>query len=1085
MYSSHSKIRPEHQERIAVIYLRQSSPQQVKNNRESTDLQYALAKLAEQYGWKPSQILILDEDLGKSGRFSDQLKAFQEMKELLNQGKVGAIFLTEASRATRSNAAWQYILEIAGFTDTLVIDTDGVYDLSDVNDQLVLGVKGTISQMERHNMIQRMTRARKNKAARGELRHYPAVGYKYNELGQLKFDPDEKVQEMIHFIHKKFREIGSVSGVVTYFNNKKILVPFKDRTSIHKIDWKPMTLTHAMNMLTNPVYAGVYVHGRSKATIVMKSGEPRKIRKRLPREEWEVFRKDSHPQYISLEEFLQNEQQIAQNSTRSTAPGHKGVAHKGVALLQGIVLCGVCGRRMNPHYKEGRDKKGVAYLCKPRWKADNSPAYCTRIPAEVVDKAVSKHVLELVNETELNFALVVLDNFEQELNYKKRQWEIKLEQAEDAVDKAKQKFDRASSEYPRVYAILNREWEDAMEQLEKIKQGHKQAQHEKQFELSDEQKQQILQLAQDIPYCWNSPTTTVQTRKEILRLLIKQVSLEWLEKPAQKIHIKILWHTEVVTEFIVERTKKTSPYKTPDFIIEEIRSLIKGKTDAEVADELNQRGLLSGSGKPFTKLSVMKIRNKYKISRRNAYKAAPHIIEEIQSLVISGSFDSEIADELNRRGFTTGVGKPFTASAIRRIRYTQNLPGNSKTTPDYVGEEIRSLMDKTDSEIANELNQRGFVSAAKKPFTEQIVVHIRRTHGLNKGNPCKIHGSIIEEIRSLIDDNTDAEIADSLNQKGFVNGVNKPFTKENINRIRQVYNLPKLLKQSSVSLIEEIQSLMDDNTDSEIANKLNQKGFVNQRNKPLSRGAVYQIRRRYNLLRENEHKHSHIALIQSLMDDNTDAEIADKLNQKGFITRLRNSYTAESVATLRHRHNLLRNRSNKTPDFIIKEVRHLMKRKTDAEIADDLNQRGFVSGAKQPFTKRIIQRIRREYNLLRTHEHNPKVTEVIQSLMSRTNSEIAEELNRRGFVRQGNKPFTQDAVSNIRFSYDLSRDQGREYSRVVDEIRFLMDHKTDAEIADELNERGFVNWLNEPFTRVTVAGIRQRYNLPKNKKTVN
>ncbi|MGI0484886.1 recombinase family protein [Pantanalinema rosaneae CENA516] len=1081
---SHSKIHPEHLDRIAIVYLRQSTPQQVKNNRESTALQYSLAKLAERYGWQPSKVLVLDEDLGKSGRFSYNLEAFQKMQHMIAQGQAGAIFVTEASRATRSQASWLFILEIAAYTNTLVIDTEAVYDPRDINDQLVLGMKGTFSQIEHHQITQRTLQARQSMAARGELRHYVATGYKYNALGKLEFDPDVKVQEMILFIHKKFRELGSSWKVLKFFNEQKILVPVKKTSSEHIIEWKPMTASYLSGMLKNPIYAGTYVHGRTKVDVVFELGKPRKTRKRLPRKEWKHIFLDAHPAYISWEEFLQNEQLLAQNTTKFTPNGHSGPAREGAALLQGIVLCGSCGRRMFTRYKEGKKKNLTSYICSLRQITEGCQ-YCARIPADAIDQAITNHVLELVNEEELDFSLAILDKFEQEFNQEERLWQIKLQKAEEAVEQAEWYYKMANREHTHVCSILSQEWDDAAQQLKDLEQSYEQAKSKEKLKLSAEQKQHILRLAQDLPSYWNSPTTTIQERKELLRLLIKQVLLESIQEPERKTHIKVLWHTGAVTEFTIARTKKPRLDKTPDFLIEQIRFLSSERTDAEIANELNQQGFVTGVRKPFTKTAVYFIRQKYNIPKGNVRKTSPQIIEEVRSLVIVGKSDAEIANELNQRGFVTGAKNPFTEAAVFRIRHQNNLPKYSHRTPDFLIEQIRSLIDeKTNAEIAHELNQRGFVTGTRKPFTAEAVRLIRQRYNLPKGNARKPSLQTIDEIRSLaIAGKSDVEIAHELNRRGFVTGTRKPFTARIVSEARRTYNICRVNpRKTSDSIIEEIRSLVNEKTDAEIADQLNQRGFVSGARKPFTEKTVYQLRQTYNLPKSSsQFSDAVIEEIRALMNEKTDTEIANELNQRGFLNQRNKPFTKSAINKIRHHHNLIRENSSQISPHVVEKIRFLIKDKTDAEIADELNQGGFANGAKKRFTEGGVRWIRHVYDLPKySGQSLTSLSKQIQELMNeKTDAEIADQLNQQGFVNRAKNPFTKDNIRRIRLKYNLLRDHECNSNHVVEEIRSLMDGKTDAEIAAELNQQGFVNRRNKPFNAASVATVRYRHNLLK------
>ncbi len=360
-----TKIRKTHLERSAVVYLRQSTPIQVEFNRESTVWQYALADRASVLGWDKSQIKVLDSDLGKSGQTTTGREDFHQLMAAVGLGEVGAVFALEASRFSRSQADWHKLLDICALTDTLIIDQDGIYDPNDFNDRVILGFKGTWSHTELHGMRLRLQGAKLNKAKKGELRCSPPTGYVYGQEGKLVLDPDEGVVAAIQLAFQQFRALGTAFGVMRYFCVNQI--PFPRRRwqpgQIGTLHWGRANLSRITTLLHNPTYTGTYVYGRRRSLNVIESGQVKRVKiQLLPQEEWKVIIHNAHEAYISWDEYLSNREQLRQNSPNSISDGCPSRARVGFALLQGLVICGKCGRRMSPRY-HGTGGCRAAYEC--------------------------------------------------------------------------------------------------------------------------------------------------------------------------------------------------------------------------------------------------------------------------------------------------------------------------------------------------------------------------------------------------------------------------------------------------------------------------------------------------------------------------------------------------------------------------------------------------------------------------------------------------------------------------------------------------------------------------------------------------
>ncbi len=612
-----SKIRTAHLERRAVVYLRQSTANQIELHRESTERQYALADRALSLGWDKSQISVLDSDLGKSGQTTTGREDFHRLMAAVGLGEVGAVLALEASRFSRSQADWHKLLDICALTDTLVIDLDGIYDPNDFNDRVILGFKGTWSHTELHGMRLRLQGAKLNKAKKGELRCSPPTGYIYDPEGNLVLDPDEGVIAAIQLAFQKFRELGTAFKVMRYFCVNQI--PFPRRRwrpgHIGTLHWGSANLSRITALLHNPTYTGTYVYGRRRSLNVIESGQIKKVKiQLLPQDEWKVVIHNAHEAYISWEEYLSNCERLKHNSPISLSDGSQGTPREGKALLQGLVICGKCGRRMSPRY-HGTGGCRAAYECSQARKLDGSMGVCWTVAAAAIDTAVEVHVLEAFSSEQIDISLAVLSELENQAAETDKTWQLRLERARYEADRAFRQYDATEPENRLVARTLEKRWNEKLQQLAELEEAYQTAHFVERLELTQAQRQQILQLANDIPTIWHANSTTNQERKEILGLLVKQIALTPIDTPKRSTRIQILWHTGAISELIATRPTNADKYRTPKEVIELIEELAPGRTDTEIAQELNRRGLLNTTGRAFTKKGVAWLRWKYGIDK--------------------------------------------------------------------------------------------------------------------------------------------------------------------------------------------------------------------------------------------------------------------------------------------------------------------------------------------------------------------------------------------------------------------------------------------------------------------------------------
>jgi DNA invertase Pin-like site-specific DNA recombinase len=543
------KIRPEHRERLAFVYARQSTVAQAIHNKTSSERQFALADLATELGWSKSAVEVVD-DLGRSGKFSEGREGFQRMSAEMSLGRVGAVLSLDASRLARSSADWHRLLEIAALTRTLLIDEGTIYDPRDPNDRLVLGMKGTMADFELLWLRQRLEGGRWHRAKKAEYRIPAPAGYIYEDSDSLRFvfDPDEEVHRAIALVFERFRSAGSIRDVVKHFVINNLRFPTR-RNNV--LTWVSPGRSRVREILRNPAYAGVYSFGRKRYEMALDNGIRRRRVRELARAEWGVMIKDAHPAYITWEEYLMNEKRFSENCARHKNNTSRGAVREGRALLQGMLLCGRCGGRLNVHYR-GNGGRSAAYVCldgQNRTRAD----ICFTAQIGNLDTPIVQLVFAMLTQERLLDASRVVEIVEQQSAALARQWELRLERAKYEAKRAERQFDACDPENRIVARSLEKRWNDRLAELERVQQEHDEFKRARRFELSELDRRRILSLASDLPKLWNAKTTDNRDRKLLLRLLIKDVSIKAVDVPRASLRAKILWHTHAVTELEIAR----------------------------------------------------------------------------------------------------------------------------------------------------------------------------------------------------------------------------------------------------------------------------------------------------------------------------------------------------------------------------------------------------------------------------------------------------------------------------------------------------------------------------------------------------
>jgi len=608
-----SKIADRHLSRQACIYIRQSTPGQVRFNQESTERQYNLADKAKSMGWNPGQIRILDRDLGQSGTRATNREDFKTLVSDVAMGQVGAIFSLEASRLARSNQDWHRLLELCAITGTLVIDEDGCYDPAEFNDGLVLGMKGTFAQAELHIIRARLHGGKLNKAYRGELRFPLPVGLVFDD-DKIALDPDQEVQGAVRMVFELFERESSAYGVVQRFQELGLRFPRRSYGGAWdgKLLWGRLTHSRVLGVLANPSYAGTYVFGRHQACKrIAPTGEIRTQSRRMPQDEWRVVIPDHHSGYITWDQFLANRHRLAANRTNCEVLA--GPAREGLCLLQGVLICGICGRRLSVRYT-GNGGLYPIYQCNWKHREALSPQACMNVAAKPLDAAVAERLVTAVTPVTIELALEALTSLEERDKAIAAQWRRRIERARYDADLAERRYEAVDPGNRLIAGTLEQRWNDAMQRLLELEAELANFERQTLRTITAEQKRQILQLGSDFPRLWTAQTTAARDRKRMLRLLIRDITVTKGQEP-KLLQLNIRWQGGAIeTVELHLPPNRAEELRYPDAFVARIRALAATLDDAEIVAMLDRDGLTSSTGKHFTVSMIRWIRYKYRIS---------------------------------------------------------------------------------------------------------------------------------------------------------------------------------------------------------------------------------------------------------------------------------------------------------------------------------------------------------------------------------------------------------------------------------------------------------------------------------------
>ncbi|MDX8529296.1 recombinase family protein [Mesorhizobium sp. MSK_1335] len=605
------KVTADHLRRDAYLYIRQSTLRQVAENGESTQRQYGLRDRAIAAGWPVERVHVIDCDLGKSGSSAVARDGFQELVSEVALAKAGVVMGLEVSRLARNSADWHRLLELCALTSTLILDEDGVYDPASFNDRLLLGLKGTMSEAELHFLKARMRGGQLNKASRGDLKIGPPVGLVYLPDGTLALDPDAEVQAALRMVFTTFERLGSATRTVKFFLDEGILFPRRLRKGPHKgeLMWAPPRHARILQVLHNPRYAGAFVYGRTR-------GRPRPgggvSQIKVDMADWRFVMPDLHPGYIDWERFKANQKRLAANAQAYGMQRRAGPVREGSALLQGRVLCGLCGGRMGVHYSQEHGQPVPTYICQET-ATRRGGKVCQSVPGKVVDPAVGALLVELMRPMTLEVTLAVQRELEAraaEMDTLRRQH---IERTRHDAELARRRYMKVDPDNRLVADTLEAEWNEKLRLHTDVVEDYERRAPEEAAALDAETQQRVRDLAEQFPRIWSDPRIDVRERKRILRLLVADVTLV----KAETITANVRLSGGATRTLTLERPLPIAQIrKFKPELVAKVDRLLDRYCDREIADILNEDGLRTWEGKPFNLKKIAFIRGAYNLPSR-------------------------------------------------------------------------------------------------------------------------------------------------------------------------------------------------------------------------------------------------------------------------------------------------------------------------------------------------------------------------------------------------------------------------------------------------------------------------------------
>jgi DNA invertase Pin-like site-specific DNA recombinase len=675
---SESKVTTAHRGRAAVVYVRQSTVAQISRNRESTTRQYDLAARAAELGWPRAAVRVIDDDLGVSGASTTGRSGFAELAAQVGLGQVGIVLALEVSRLARNNADWYRLLDLAGMTDTLIADADGIYHPGLFNDRMLLGMKGTMSEAELHILRARLDGGIRSKAARGELRRGLPVGLVWGEAdGEIRWHPDQAVTGVIAAIFERFTVCGSVRGVWLWLREHRLKFPLQPTAYLRGADivWVEPTYHAVHNVLTHPAYAGAYVFGRTRQRrSIDADGALRVRRHKLPQGDWEVLIKGHHRGFIDWDTFQANQIRIAANTRPKAHQPGTGALREGCALLQGLATCATCGRKLAVYY-DGPAKTTPGYYCTGTGTlVEGKGTRHLRVGGATIDAAVAEAFLVALAPAALQACLAAAQQLEDGHDGALAQWRRQVEQARYQAGRAERRYRAVDPDNRLVARGLETEWNTALQALADAEAELARRESSRPKTLTPQEKSAILALGDDLAEAWSAPTTTDKDRKQLLRSLLEEVNIA-VHRDHTDAHAALLlrWKGGAITDLSVPiKRKPINRLRTDEDTVDLVRRLAAHYPDAVIAPILNRQGRRTARGLSFTAGRVQSLRHHYEIP---CHTPTDDPTEGEPLTVADAAEQLGLATSTLHRWLADGfiTGEQLTPGAPWRIRLTDDI----------------------------------------------------------------------------------------------------------------------------------------------------------------------------------------------------------------------------------------------------------------------------------------------------------------------------------------------------------------------------------------------------------------------------
>jgi DNA invertase Pin-like site-specific DNA recombinase len=664
-----SKIERQHLGRRAYVYVRQSTMAQVERNAESGERQYELVERAVALGWSAAEVVVVDEDQGRSAKSADGRDGFQRLVAEVGLGRVGIVLGIEVSRLARRNADWYGLLDLCALTDTLIADSDGIYHPGLHNDRLVLGLKGTMSEAELHVLRARLRGGSLHKAAKGELRLPLPAGYEYDEGGRVRVTPDEAVADAIATVFTYFDELASARQVMLRLLEEDRRLP-RRAGGDRRVRWATATYKAVHEILTNPVYAGAYAYGRKRTERRVEDGVIRERQRRAPREDWHVCIPDHHPGYISFERYLANQQRLRANWRPPRGEGG-GAPREGKALLPGLIRCGRCGRRMQVGYS---GKTLVPNYACVRGNQLYGTERCQSVGGRRIEQIVLDAVFQALQPAAIEATLRAIEHANTDHQALVRSAELELERAHIHAERARRQFDACEPENRLVARTLEHEWEHRLTEVRRAEHALAELSARRPDPLTDEEIAWCRQAGADLRQVFHAPTTSDRERKQLLRATLTDIVVTVDRTSEQHVaQLRVVWEGGATTEHSVAlpRTGRHTRCTDQDTIAL-VRRLAERYPDKQIAAILARQGRRTGAGNPFTAHRVAGLRAHHNIPAAPVRPAAHdgQVVTVAKAASELGISTATVHRWL-REGFITG--EQITPGAPWQIRLTDEL----------------------------------------------------------------------------------------------------------------------------------------------------------------------------------------------------------------------------------------------------------------------------------------------------------------------------------------------------------------------------------------------------------------------------